>query len=113
MPTAVADGHVAKLAFSAANMTYTSRHRSLVRTRRAADVPSWSSRFAFPCFAVYAVGEMPSVNKRVRVECVGLCVVCAGNELGPHGLDALAEALKSNTSLTELDVSCACDACFR
>eukprot|EP00965_Chrysotila_dentata_P152416 5037782-Pleurochrysis_carterae.AAC.1 len=55
---------------------------------------------------------MSSVNKRVRVECRGLCGVCAGNKLGPHGLDALAEALKSHTSLTELDVRGAHYACL-
>eukprot|EP00965_Chrysotila_dentata_P022640 749904-Pleurochrysis_carterae.AAC.1 len=55
---------------------------------------------------------MSSVNKRVRVECLGLSDMCAGNSLGPHGLDALAETLKSNKSLTSLDVGCACDACL-
>eukprot|EP00965_Chrysotila_dentata_P036967 1230248-Pleurochrysis_carterae.AAC.1 len=55
---------------------------------------------------------MSSVNKGGRVECLGLCGVCAGNNLGPHGLDALSEALKSNKSLTALHVGCARDACL-
>ena len=33
---------------------------------------------------------------------------CSGNYLGPEGAKALAEALKENMTLTELNIGCTC-----